>query len=219
MSDLREALLAEAAAAEAEAELAEARAAAARAQLGAAELKKKSAGADAAVDPPASGRAPVARRLWIAVTLCIVVACVALGFLGYMVHYDTRAKSTAHRDSEFVDAARRGVEALLSIDYTRAEDDVQRVLGTTTGSFREEFSDNAADFITAATESKSVSTAEVTGAALENRTDDAATVLVAANSKVTNANGAQQEPRAWRMVVTVVPDGDQLKVSKVEFLS
>jgi Mce-associated membrane protein len=49
-------------------------------------------------------------------------------------------------------------------------------------------------------------------------TDDTATVLVAASSSVTNAAGAKQEPRAWRLSVNLARDGGQLKLAKVEFV-
>ena len=48
--------------------------------------------------------------------------------------------------------------------------------------------------------------------------DDSAVVLVAATSHVTNAAGAKQDPRNWRLSVTVARDGDQIKLSKVEFV-
>jgi len=43
-------------------------------------------------------------------------------------------------------------------------------------------------------------------------------VLVAAKSQVTNAASAQQQPRAWRLSVTMQRDNGQLKMSKVEFV-
>jgi Mce-associated membrane protein len=43
-------------------------------------------------------------------------------------------------------------------------------------------------------------------------------VLVAATSKITNAAGAKDEPRTWRLKVTVTEDGGQYKVSKLEFI-
>jgi len=49
-------------------------------------------------------------------------------------------------------------------------------------------------------------------------TDNTATVLVAASSRVTNAAGAKEEPRAWRLSVNLARDGDQIKLAKVEFV-
>jgi Mce-associated membrane protein len=49
-------------------------------------------------------------------------------------------------------------------------------------------------------------------------TDDSAVVLVSATSRVTNAAGAKQEPRAWRLSVDLQRDGGQIKMAKVEFV-
>jgi Mce-associated membrane protein len=49
-------------------------------------------------------------------------------------------------------------------------------------------------------------------------TDNSAVVLVATKSEVTNSSGANKEPRSWRLSVTVQRDGDQIKMSRVEFV-
>ena len=43
-------------------------------------------------------------------------------------------------------------------------------------------------------------------------------VMIASNSQVSNAAGAQNEDRAWRLRVTVVDVDGIPKVSKVEFV-
>ncbi|MGK2853327.1 MAG: hypothetical protein ACSLE3_04350 [Microbacteriaceae bacterium] len=48
-------------------------------------------------------------------------------------------------------------------------------------------------------------------------TEDTADVLVAAASTITNAQGAKEDPRNWRLIVSVARDGDQIKMAKVEF--
>jgi Mce-associated membrane protein len=48
--------------------------------------------------------------------------------------------------------------------------------------------------------------------------NDSAVVLVLANERVTNVAGAKDQPRTFRFRVSVVHDGDDLKVSKVEFV-
>jgi Mce-associated membrane protein len=45
-----------------------------------------------------------------------------------------------------------------------------------------------------------------------------AVVLVAASSQVTNSNGARNDPRPWRMSVTMSLDENQWKMSNVEFV-
>ena len=58
----------------------------------------------------------------------------------------------------------------------------------------------------------------VNATAVESMSPDSAVVLVAATSRVTNAAGAKQEPRAWRLSVNLERDGGQVKMSKVEFV-
>jgi Mce-associated membrane protein len=100
----------------------------------------------------------------------------------------------------------------------RAEADVQRILDLSIGAFRDDFASRAGDFIATAQKGKSVTKGAVTAAALESAGDDSAVVLVAATSQVTNASGARDDPRPWRMSVTVSRDEDQWKMSNVEFV-
>jgi Mce-associated membrane protein len=58
----------------------------------------------------------------------------------------------------------------------------------------------------------------VNAAAVKSMTDGTAQVIVAATSRVSNAQGANQEPRPWRMLVELTREGDQIKMSKVEFV-
>lgn len=122
------------------------------------------------------------------------------------------------QDRASVEAARDGVMALLSIDHTRAKQDVQRVLDLSTGRFREDFASDADDFVKTAVDSQAVTKGSVSVAALQSVRDDSGVVLVAASSKVTNASGAKEDTRPWRMRVTVTRDGDIWKMSDVEFV-
>ncbi len=83
----------------------------------------------------------------------------------------------------------------MSLDYNKAKEDVQRIIDNSTGQFKEDFQNHAEDFVKVAVESKAVTETNVTATAVESMTDDTATVLVAASSRVTNAAGAKQEPR------------------------
>lgn len=122
------------------------------------------------------------------------------------------------QDRASIDAARDGVVALLSIDHTRANDDVQRVLDLSTGRFHEDFARDADDFVKTAVDAQAVTKGAVSAAALQSVQDGRGVVLVAASSKVTNASGAREDPRPWRMSVTVTRDGDTWKMSDVEFV-
>ncbi len=124
------------------------------------------------------------------------------------------------RVAEFTAAARQGVVTLTSLDFNNAKQGVQRILDNSTGSFRDDFLKMADDFTKVVEQSKVVSQGSVQAAAvdLDTMTDNSAVVLVASTSEVANAAGAKQDPRNYRLIVTVARDGGQLKISKVEFV-
>ncbi|ETZ98916.1 virB8 family protein [Mycobacterium kansasii 824] len=122
--------------------------------------------------------------------------------------------------AEFAAAARQGVVTLTSLDFTNAKQGVQRILDNSTGTFRDDMAKVADDFIKVVEQSKVVEQGTVQAVAVDvdTMTDDSAVVLVASTSEVTNAAGARQDPRKFRLIVTITRDGDQLKMSKVEFV-
>jgi Mce-associated membrane protein len=58
----------------------------------------------------------------------------------------------------------------------------------------------------------------VTEAGLESETANDAQVLVAVTVKTSIASAPEQNPRAWRMRVSVQKVGEDVKVSNVEFV-
>lgn len=158
------------------------------------------------------GRRGVARALVAVIVLFSLVAG------GYSVWNHYRITADQAREDEFLNAAREGVIALTTLDSGRAADDVKRVLDHSTGAFRTDFQTRSEDFTKVVEQSAVATKGEITGAAVESMTDESAVVLVSAVSRVTNAAGAQQEPRVWRLSVTVTREGSDLKMSKVEFV-
>ena len=133
-----------------------------------------------------------------------------------VAHRQVVARSAEH--NEIVEAARASVTALLSIDYSRAKADVQRVLELSTGTFREDFAGSADDFVKTAEEYKALTRGQIKAAALESAQADGGVVLLAVNSEVTNSSGARDDSRPFRMSVTMTRDGDQFKMSGLEFV-
>jgi Mce-associated membrane protein len=201
--------------AEAEAAEADARAEAALAKAKAARLRDISA-------PAGAGEIRPSRRLSRGRAAALAAAALLIGALlaltGLMLVKHNEAAATRAQDRKLIEAASEGIVALLSIDHDRAEADVQRILDLSIGAFRDDFASRAGDFIATAQKGKSVTKGAVTAAALESTGNDNAVVLVAATSQVTNASGARDDPRPWRMSVTVSRDEDQWKMSNVEFV-
>jgi Mce-associated membrane protein len=106
----------------------------------------------------------------------------------------------------------------MTLDFNKAKEGVQRIIDDSTGSFSDDFRARADDFVKVVQDSKVVTEATVNATAVQSMTPDSAVVLVAATSRVTNSAGAQKDPRAWRLSVTVTKDGGQIKMSKAEFV-
>ncbi len=160
------------------------------------------------------------RRSTVAAGLAIIVIAATLVLSGYMVKEHRDASQRRERAAEFVAAARQGVVTLTSLDFNDAKGAVQRIMDNSTGTFKDDFLKMADDFVKVVEQSKVVERSTVQAAAvdLDTMTANSAVVLVACTSEVTNAAGAKQDPRTYRLIVTMTRDGGQLKMSKVEFV-
>jgi Mce-associated membrane protein len=148
----------------------------------------------------------------------IVVICALLGASGWMAWQHHKVMQERQQSAAFVVAARQGIINLTSLDFNKSKEDVQRILDSATGEFRDQFQKTADDFASVVKDTKAVAEGSVAAAAVESTGKDSAIVLVLANERVTNLAGAKDQPRTFRFRVSVVRDGDQLKLSKVEFV-
>lgn len=135
-----------------------------------------------------------------------------------MLRHHQRVQADERNRAEFVAAAKQVVVTLMSIDFNNPQDSVQRIIDNSTGPFRDEFQGAAEDFVRVSKDAKVTTKATVNVAAVESMTADSAVALVAASSTVTNAAGANEAPRNWRLTVDLQREGDQIKMSKVEFV-
>ncbi len=221
---------AQALAAEARADAARARAAELRRELDAADaadVADVADGADGAVtdiplaaSPPPAPPAGLLRTVAVAVTTLLTAGL--LGATGYMVWQHQKAAELRRSAAEFTAAARQDVINLMSMDYNRAQESVQRVLDNSTGKFRANFDETADEFVKALQDEKIVTTATINDAAVEldSMTDESAVVMVSATSRREGrqAPKEQQQPQVWRVVLTLEREGDQIKMSGVEFV-
>jgi Mce-associated membrane protein len=155
----------------------------------------------------------------VAMTLAIMCTAALITLSVLMVNEHRKAVNEQQLNAEYSAAGRQSVVTLMSLDFNTAEDAVKRIIENTTGQFKTDFENQAADFVKVAQDSKVITDVTVTSTAVESMTPNSAVVLVAATSRVTNASGAKQEPRAWRLSVTLERvDGGQIKMAKVEFV-
>lgn len=183
-------------------------------------------GEPAAAEPPetaGSSRAWTRKRprlSWrpVAFGVAVLAICAALAASGYMIWQHRQAVAEQQRAAQYTAAARQAVVSLMSLDFNNAEEDVKRIIDNSTGQFKEEFEAQAEAFAQVAQESKVITEVTVNAAAVKEMDDDSALVLVSATSKISNSTGARQDPRSWRLAVDLSRDGDQIKMSKVEFV-
>jgi Mce-associated membrane protein len=146
------------------------------------------------------------------------VICTSLTASGYVLWYHHNVAQQRERSAEFATAARDAVTAMMTIDASKAREDVQRFSDATTGVFKASILMSAEDFVKAVEQSKVRIKGAVQDVAVESMTKDSAIVLVAAKSEIIKPDQAKPESRTWRIVVHVERDGPQLKVSKFEFV-
>ncbi|MGI9162504.1 MAG: hypothetical protein ACR2JI_06220 [Mycobacterium sp.] len=199
----------------AEAAVADAEARAEAAAARAAELRRT---LEDLAKPDPQPRAPL--RSLIAPLIATLATAALLSATGYMLWAHRSAEQQRRQVAEYTAIARQGVINLMSVDYGTARETVQRVLDSSTGRFRSNFEETADDFVKAVQEEKIVTRASVNDVAVDSMTADSAVVLVSATSQREGpqAPQSQQQPRVWRVVVTMERDGGQMKMSAVEFV-
>jgi Mce-associated membrane protein len=153
----------------------------------------------------------------IAVGVAIIVALLGLGgWLGFRVHQDHQVQAQRNL---YVQVARQTAINLTTIDYTEVDADIKRVLDSATGAFHDEFQNRSQPFVEVVKKVQSKSEGTISEAGLLSYTKDQAQVLVAVAVKTSMAAAPpDQEPRRWRMRLTVDKTGDSAKVSNVEFV-
>ena len=126
-------------------------------------------------------------------------------------------QAAADQDLELLQGTRQAVINLITPSAADPAGSAQRILDGATGEWKTEFESTKTEFIDTIAQSKTESTGEILGAGIERANDDGTTsVMVSAVTKVTNAAGAKDEPRTWRLRVQVGNDGDLYKLAKIE---
>jgi Mce-associated membrane protein len=153
----------------------------------------------------------------IAVGVAIIVALLGVGgWLGFRVHQDQQVQADR---GLYLQVARQTAINLTTINYAEVDADIKRVLDSATGGFHDEFQNRSQPFVEVVKKVQSKTEGTIAEAGLLNYTKDQAQVLVAISVKTSMANApADQEPRRWRMRLTVDKTGDGAKVSNVEFV-
>jgi len=155
---------------------------------------------------------PQRRRIAIAALATLIVVT------GWLAYRDYSVRQAEHRRQEMVTAARQGALSLTTIDHEHVDDNVQHILDSSTGSFRDDFEQRAKPFADAARKAQSKSVGTVTAAGIESDGGEQGQVLLAMTVMTSNGGVPERLPKAWRIRVTVSQTGDGYKVSQVEFV-
>jgi Mce-associated membrane protein len=156
------------------------------------------------------------RRALVSGTIVALVLTALVGWLGLAAYQSHRAQQQREL---FIQAGRQGALNLTTIDWQHADSDVQRIVDSATGTFRDEFAERRQPFIEVVKKSQSKTVGTITEAGLESESGDEAQLMVAVSVKTSSLGAAEQSPRAWRMRISVTKVGNEVKISNVRFVS
>ena len=160
---------------------------------------------------------PSGRPGWLAAALAVLV----LGLLvagGLLLPQWLEARAEEDRYADVLRAATTEVVAFTTLDYRDIEPSVERVLDGATGDFKEQFESSRPQLEQLSRENESVSEGRVLEAGVVSMDDDSATVVVVADSRVTNVNAPEPQPRHYRLQLDLVLQGDRWLTSDLQFV-
>jgi Mce-associated membrane protein len=152
----------------------------------------------------------------------MTVALLILGALGALTAWLSLQAHESHQRAQqrevFLQTARQGALNLTTISYTEVDADIKRILDSATGGFYDDFQKRSQPFVDVVKQAQSKSQGAIAAAGLESVQGDGAQAIVSVAVTTSNAGAAEQQPRAWRMRISVQEVGDTAKVSNVEFV-
>ena len=116
-------------------------------------------------------------------------------------------------------AARAEALAFLTVDHRDMDPLADAVLDGATGGFADQYASQREALTSEAIRTKATSTPEVVALGVGDQDDDSATVLVAANSTVTNSStGDEGQVRYYRLRLRLVREDDRWLTSDLQFV-
>ena len=128
------------------------------------------------------------------------------------------ANDASQQREEILQAARQQGINLTTLDHRSVDEDVERVLASATGTFKEEFAAGTKDLTDLVVENEAVSTGEVLEAGIVTADSDSARVLVVVDSTVSNSATGEEQVRHYRMQLDLALSGSRWLTSDLEFV-
>lgn len=160
-----------------------------------------------------------ARGRWLVGGLAVVLAglLVAIALVVLSRGSDDDDLSDAQR--EVARAARAEAVAFLTVDHEDMDPLIDAVLAGATGDFAEQYAAQRATLMREAIRTEATSTGAVVALGVGDLDDDSATVLVAANSTVTNTStGPDGQVRYYRLRLDLVREDGRWLTRAVRFV-
>ena len=152
----------------------------------------------------------------VGLSVALVALLVAIGFVATSQDPVDDELTSAQR--EVAAAARTEALAFLTVDHTDMDPLIDAVLAGATGDFAEQYESQRDTLTSEAIRTEATSTGEVVALGVGDLDDDSATVLVAANSTVTNTStGSNGQVRYYRLRLDLVRRGERWLTSDVQF--
>jgi Mce-associated membrane protein len=156
---------------------------------------------------------------WVAGGLAVVLVglLVAIGLV--VTRQDDVDAGLTAAQQDVAGAARREALAFLTVDHRDMDPLIDAVLDGATGGFAKQYASQRETLTSEAVRTEATSTPEVVALGVGDQDDDEATVLVAANSTVTNAGtGAEGQVRYYRLRLRLVREDDRWLTSDLQFV-
>jgi Mce-associated membrane protein len=187
---------------------------------------------DSELDPaatPVRRRSEQVARILVVLTATLAVllaaACVVVALRPTAVPGRSGAEKANDRDVAVYSAARKVTTAFLDVDYRDMDTRIDKVLGLSTGTFKNQYETARADLKAKTKEAKTIATGAVLDVGIGDIDDDNAVVYVAADSDVTNVSiqkdkGADaKQTRYYRFQLNLTRVGDRWLLGDLQFIS
>ncbi len=156
---------------------------------------------------------------WVAGGLAVVLVALLVAIGLVVTRQDDVDAGLTAAQQDVAGAARREALAFLTVDHRDMDPLIDAVLDGATGGFAKQYASQRETLTTETVRTEATSTPEVVALGVGDQGEESATVLVAANSTVTNAGtGADGQVRYYRLRLRLVREGDRWLTSDLQFV-